>query len=170
MPKLSDTQAKVGKGHLGNASQFFVAGELCRRGHSAVVTLGNTPNVDILCSNLKGTKFVHIQVKTFRQGAPTCMVGQKAEQDFGSSFFWIITGLAPVGSDKKSEFFIIPSPIMARNIKRHVKYYRAQPRADGQKRKETSIRIVAIPPRKNKLGWSLERFRNNWRLIDEALK
>jgi hypothetical protein len=26
----------------GNASQFFIAGELCRRGYAAVVTLGNT--------------------------------------------------------------------------------------------------------------------------------
>ena len=44
----------------GNASQFFVAGELCRRGYYAVVTLGNAANTDILCSNVAGTKFVHI--------------------------------------------------------------------------------------------------------------
>ena len=53
------------KNYRGNASQFFIAGELCRRGYSAVVTLGNTPNRNILCSNLEGTKFVHIQVETF---------------------------------------------------------------------------------------------------------
>jgi hypothetical protein len=51
------------KSTRGNASQFFVAGELCRRGWVAVVTLGNTPNTDILCSNTAGTKFVHVQVK-----------------------------------------------------------------------------------------------------------
>src|SRR5207244_4409272 len=51
------------KSSRGNASQFFIAGELCRPGYSAVVTLGNTPNVDILCSNQKGTRFAHIQVK-----------------------------------------------------------------------------------------------------------
>lgn len=44
----------IDKSTRGNASQFFVAGELCRRGYSAVVTLGNTPNTDILCSNLDG--------------------------------------------------------------------------------------------------------------------
>jgi len=33
------------KSSRGNASQFFIAGELCRRGYSAVITLGNTPNV-----------------------------------------------------------------------------------------------------------------------------
>ena len=43
------------KNAIGNASQFFIAVELCRRGYSAVVTLGNTPNTDILCSNYQGT-------------------------------------------------------------------------------------------------------------------
>lgn len=37
----------VDKISRGNASQFFVAGELCRRGYCAVVTLGNTPNTDV---------------------------------------------------------------------------------------------------------------------------
>jgi hypothetical protein len=67
----------------GNASQFSIAGELCRRGHAAVVTLGNTPNVDILCGNAGGTRFAHIQVKTFEPGNRTCSVGQKAAKDFG---------------------------------------------------------------------------------------
>lgn len=61
-----------------NASQFFIAGELCRRGYSAVVTLGNTPNVDILCSNQQGTRFAHIEVKTFVPGNKACSVGMKA--------------------------------------------------------------------------------------------
>ena len=56
------------KSARGNASQFFVAGELCRRGLVAVVTLGNTPNTDILCSNPSGTWLVHVQVKTFVPG------------------------------------------------------------------------------------------------------
>ena len=60
------------KSSRGNASQFFIAGELCRRGYSAVITLGNTPNVDILCSNQQGTRFAHIQVKTFVLGGRTC--------------------------------------------------------------------------------------------------
>jgi hypothetical protein len=76
------------KSTRGNASQFFVAGELCRRGYSAVVTLGNTPNTDILCSNLEGTRFVHIQVKTFIPGNRTCSVGLKAERNFGKKIFF----------------------------------------------------------------------------------
>lgn len=62
---------KKDKSSRGNASQFFVAGELCRRDLVALVTIGNTPNTDILCSNKEGTKFVHIQVKTFVPGNRT---------------------------------------------------------------------------------------------------
>lgn len=83
------------KSHRGNASQFFVAGELCRRGYAAVVTLGNTPNTDVLCSNRGGTKFVHIQVKTFLPGTKTCSVGLKAERRFGPTFFWVLAGIPP---------------------------------------------------------------------------
>lgn len=74
------------KSYRGNSSQFFVAGELCRRSYAAVVTLGNTPNMDLLCSNRDGTKFVHIQVKTFVPGSKTCSVGKKSERMYGSNF------------------------------------------------------------------------------------
>ena len=41
------------KNARGSAAQFFVAGELCRRDLVAVVTMGNTPNTDVLCSNVR---------------------------------------------------------------------------------------------------------------------
>ena len=69
------------KNARGSAAQFFVAGELCRRDLVAVVTMGNTPNTDVLCSNVEGTKFVHIQVKTFPPGNRKVTVGMKAEKD-----------------------------------------------------------------------------------------
>ena len=37
----ADSAQRHDKGHRRDASQFFVAGELCRRGLVAVVTLGN---------------------------------------------------------------------------------------------------------------------------------
>ncbi|MBU2609465.1 MAG: hypothetical protein KJ606_00760 [Chloroflexi bacterium] len=104
------------KSTRGNASQFFVAGEPCRRGYSAVVTLGNTPNTDILCSNIEGTKFVHIQVKTFVPGNRTCSVGMKAEKDFGENFFWVLGGIPGPGSKSSFEYYIIPASEMSKNI------------------------------------------------------
>ena len=79
------TKTTKNKNHRGSASQFFVAGELCRRGYVAVVTMGNTPNTDILCSNEEGTKFVHIQVKTYEPGHKKVAVGKKAEKDYGKN-------------------------------------------------------------------------------------
>jgi hypothetical protein len=99
----------------GNASQFFVAGELCRRGLIAVVTMGNTPNTDILCSNELGTKFVHIQVKTFVPGNKTVSVGKKAERDYGKRFIWVLSGIPQPESDKPFEFYIVPSSIVSKN-------------------------------------------------------
>jgi hypothetical protein len=113
---MARTKVPKDKTARGNASQFFIAGELCRRGHSAVVTLGNTPNTDILCSNIEGTRFVHIQVKTFIPGSRTCSVGAKAERCYGDNFFWVLGGIPAPNSSDKFEYFIIPSAVMAKNI------------------------------------------------------
>lgn len=104
------------KSYRGNSSQFFVAGELCRRGYAAVVTLGNTPNTDVLCSNRGGTKFVHIQVKTFVPGSKTCSVGKKAERMYGSNFFWVIGGIPTPSSELPFRYYIVPSNEMASNV------------------------------------------------------
>lgn len=85
-----------------NASQFFVAGELCRRGFYAVVTLGNAANTEILCSNVAGTKFVYIQVKTYVPGNKTCSVGQKQRKSIKTIFS---------GSSKASESLMMKGTI-----------------------------------------------------------
>ena len=152
-----------------NASQFFVAGELCRRGYSAVVTLGNTPNVDILCSNKGGTRFVHIQVKTFLPGNKTCSVGMKAQRDFGSSFFWILAGIPAPGSDRAFEYFIIPSSEMARNVSEAHALWLRTPGVKGQSHKDNTVRTVHLPPHKSVSGWEISKYLNRWDLIEDKL-
>jgi hypothetical protein len=157
-------------GTRGNASQFFVAGELCRRGYAAVVTLGNTPNTDILCSNLAGTHFVHIQVKTFKPGIKTCSVGQKAERDFGSNFFWVLGGIPTPSSDRPFEYYIIPSSVMAYNVAAAHKKWLADPGVRQQARKDSLVRTVHLPPHKNYIGWDISEYLNRWDLIEVKLK
>jgi hypothetical protein len=105
----SQTKNKTARG---NSAQFFVAGELCRRGHSAVVTLGNTPNTDILCSNEEGTRFVHVQVKTYVPGNRTVTVGLKAEKNFGENFIWVLAGIPSSESHTPFEYYIVPSRLV----------------------------------------------------------
>ncbi len=153
----------------GNASQFFVAGELCRRGYSAVVTLGNTPNTDILCSDLAGTKFVHIQVKTYIPGNKTCSIGKKAEKHPGDNFFWVLGGIPIPESDKGFEYYIIPSEVMAENTRRTHQLWKDTLGQKGQKHMDTDLRMVMIPPHKSQYGWDISQYFNRWDLIEAKL-
>ena len=153
----------------GNASQFFVAGELCRRGYSAVVTLGNTPNTDILCSNLEGTKFVHIQVKTFVPGISTCSVGLKAEKDFGPKFCWVLGGIPQTEDNSDFQYYIIPSKVMAKNVYKAHQHWLKTPGKKGQPHNDNSVRAVYLPPKKSLTGWRIKRYLNRWDLIEQKL-
>jgi hypothetical protein len=157
------------KSTRGNASQFYIAGELCRRGYMAVVTMGNTPNVDILCSNIAGTKFVFIQVKTFVPGNRTCSVGMKAERDFGENFFWILGGIPHPGSNASFEYFIIPARDMSKNVQEGQRLWLKTPGKKGQRHHDSRVRIVLLPPFKSPRGWDLSQYRNRWDLIDQKL-
>jgi hypothetical protein len=157
------------KSSRGNASQFFVAGELCRRGYAAVVTLGNTPNTDVLCSNREGTKFVHIQVKTFVPGNKTCSVGAKAEGSYGPGFFWILAGIPLPESEAPFEYYIIPAADMARNVSSFHKRWLATPGKSGQPHKDSGVRAVNVPPGGRSYLWSIAEYRDRWDLIEEQL-
>ena len=49
---------------IGNSGEYFVAGELERRGYTAAVPMSNTPDFDILAINRETKKQFAIQVKT----------------------------------------------------------------------------------------------------------
>ncbi|HOB97206.1 MAG TPA: hypothetical protein PKM43_00510 [Verrucomicrobiota bacterium] len=132
------------KSTRGNASQFFVAGELCRRGYAAVVTMGNTPNTDVLCSNLAGTKFVHTQVKTFVPGNRTCNVGIKAEQDCGPNFFWVLGGIPMLNSERPFMYYIIPSADMSTNISNIHRKWLSMPGKEGRQHRDSKVRAVNV--------------------------
>lgn len=157
------------KSSRANASQFFVAGELCRRGFSAVVTMGNTPNTDILCSNLEGTRFVHIQVKTFVPGNRTCSVGMKAEKFFGENFFWVLGGIPKPNTTDSFEYFVIPASVVARNVTKAHRRWLKTPGAKGQPHKDSKVRTIPLPPRRSVSGWDISEYLNRWDLIEKKL-
>lgn len=153
------------------ASQFFVAGELCRRGLVATVTRGNCPNTDILCSNPEGTKFVHIQVKTFRPRDHTCSVGIKSERDYGENFFWILGGIPEPESDLSFQYYVIPSKDMAENISECHRFWIRTPGKSGRPHNpKSAVRVVHLPPYTCLNGWSIKPFLNKWDLIETHLK
>ena len=144
-------------------NQFFVAGELWRRGHFAAVTLGNCINTDILCSNSEGTRFVHIQVRTFVPGDIACIVGLIGEIDFGENFFWILGGIPQPYQNCGFEYYIIPSREMAKHVTAAHKIWVKVHRNSGE-------RIVELPPHKPlRSGWDISPYKDRWDLIEEIL-
>ena len=128
-------------------------------------------NTDILCSNKEGTKFVHIQVKTFRPGDKDCSVGIKAEKSYGDNFFWILCGIPePEDREQNFKYFIIPSAEMGRNVRESFELWAKTPGMKGQVRnKENTFRALVLPPRKDLNGWDISPYLNNWKLIEARL-
>jgi hypothetical protein len=157
------------KNARGSSAQFFVAGELCRRDLVAVVTMGNTPNTDILCSNTEGTKFVHIQVKTYVPGNKTVTVGQKAEKNFGDNFIWVLAGIPKSNSDADFEYYIIPSPAMSKNVAKAHKLWLSETGKNGRVRQDGTVRTVHLPPNTSYSGWRIDEYKNKWEIIENLL-
>ncbi len=167
--KIINDDLKIDKSSRGAAAQFFVAGELCRRGMVAVVTLGNSPNTDILCSNSQGTKFAHIQVKTFSPGNKTVMVGPRSEIEYGESFFWVLAGIPVDNASQDFVYYVIPSKVMAANVSESHKKWVSEPGKNGRVHNDSNVRTIALPPFVCNTGWDLRSCRNNWNLITEFL-
>lgn len=159
------------KGYRADASQFFIAGELCRRRLVAVVTLGNCPNTDILCSNREGTRFVHIQVKTYVPGSRTCPIGRKGERDYGSNFFWVLGGIPVPGSDVPLEYYIVPSAVMARGLTEDFRVWSTTPGPIKKQRNvNNTMRNLLLPPRSGPSGFNVAAYKNRWDIIEKKLK
>ena len=157
----------VNKIAQGNAAQLLVASELNRRGWSAAVALGNTPHVDVLCSNADGTRFAFIQVKSFHLTSKSCTVGTKAENTYSENFFWIIVGLADL-KEHHDMFYIISASEMSKNIRRIHKKWLETPGRNGKVHKDNSIRKVCIGSKKHE--YSIDCWENRWDLIETILR
>lgn len=164
---MKRARSDVSKNCLGNAAQFFVAGELSRRGVVAALTLGNCPDTDILCSSADATKFAYVQVKTFLPGRRKCIVGMRAEKPYGKGFFWVLAGIPESGSG--FQYYIIPAAEMARHVGKGHDMWKATVGRSGQPHQTSKVRTVALPPHKSRDGWSIEEYKDQWEAITEHL-
>ncbi len=132
--------------------------------------MGNCPNTDILCSDVRGTRFAHVQVKTFVPGSRTCSVGLKAEHEYGPNFFWVLGGIPAPESKLPFGYYIIPSREMALNVREGHDLWLKTPGKRGQPHSaETTIRTVQLPPRVHRNGWSIVPYAERWDLIEACL-
>ena len=133
------------------------------------LSLSGTANTDILCSNVEGTKFVHVQVKTYLPGNKTCSIGQKAEKSYGDNFFWVLGGIPDPSQTAEFEFYVIPASVMSKETQEMHHRWLNTPGKDGRPHKDTSVRTTFIPPASNQYSWDISSYKNAWHLIAEKL-
>ncbi|MDO8589850.1 MAG: aspartate ammonia-lyase [bacterium] len=138
----------------GVAGEYFVAGELSRRGFLASITLRNTKGVDIQCSNGDASKSVSIQVKTNKGSSRKWVMNRKAEDYYADNLFYIFVNL---NDNKKSpDYFVVPSKVAAEYTKKNHIEWLGRPRRDGNPHKDNDMRkFVDLE----------ERYLNRWELL-----
>jgi hypothetical protein len=99
----------------------------------------------------------------------TCSVGLKAERVFGDNFFWVLGGIPAPTSQLPFEYFVIPSAVMAKNVKGAHLLWLKDVGAKGQIRNDSKVRTVHLPPFKSYSGWDVSEFRDRWDLIEAKL-
>lgn len=122
----------------GVAGEYFVAGELSRRGFIASITLKNSRGIDVLVSNEAATKTIGVQVKTNKNNQTQWMLRDKAENYVAENLFYVFVNLRDKHS--RPDFYIVPSKEVAKHVKASHRKWLETPGKRGQKHNDNSIR------------------------------
>ena len=152
--------------------EYLVSAELCRRGYISTTFTGNVPDFDILAINDKH-KTIPIQVKTINAGAwqfnaakyiqieqkkKVQKVAGKIKKDHPNLIFVFVK----VIGQGRDEFYIMQLRDLQYIIFRDYKKYLKD--RGGIRPKKPDSTHTAVSPHE------IERFRNNWELIEEEFK
>jgi len=101
------------KTHTGISSEFFVAGELARRGYNVTMTFGNTKAIDLLIE--KDGDLIPVQVKGIQRKKSICWNISLSKLK-GESIMYVLVNL---NSDTYSppEFFVLTEKEVTRHFK-----------------------------------------------------
>ena len=140
---------------VGVAGEYFVAGELSRRGLIAAITLRNSRGADILVSRPSGEKSASIQVKTSLNPTASWQLNKSDEEPKGPNHYYIFVVLN--GHDGHPEYHIVKGDIVTRCKEEHQEWLKGKKR-DGGERKDPDRRVFQPRPGEN--------FRDRWEDID----
>ncbi len=121
----------------GNAGEYFVAGELERRGFTVAVPMSNTKDFDILAINRESFQQYAIQVKTTSYKKKEWTLSYKNENLFGDNIIYVFVSLNELDIP---EYHIVPSKIVADTIKDSHYQWLNTPGRNGQKHNDNSMR------------------------------
>lgn len=147
---------KIPSNQIGVAGEYFVAGELSRRGHIASVTLKNTKGIDILVTDESASKYIGVQVKTNSASRTEWMLNKKAETFNAPNLFYVLVNLC---GSKPPEFYVVPSSVVAEyTAVNHAKWLNT-PGRGGRKHVDTPMRKFRDPEGTYRDRWDLLELR-----------
>ena len=160
---------KVNSNITGATGEFFVAGEISKRGAVATLTLKNTPKIDILATNLKKGAFANIQVKTRskdnKQGWK--LTNKVEEKSDIKNLFYVFVNLRE--NDELIDYYIIPHNEFADFIIDKHKRWMNIPDRNGNQHKDNTIRN--FKPEKEHLPFYKadvdlgKKYKNKWEVL-----
>ena len=124
--------------NIGNSGEYFVAGELERRGFTVAVPMSNVKDFDILAIHRDTYEQFAIQVKTTGYKQKKWTLSKKNETLKGEHIVYVFVSLNELDTP---EYHIVPSKIVAETITNYHQNWLNELGKKGQKRNDTSIRI-----------------------------
>lgn len=124
--------------NIGNSGEYFVAGELERRGYTVAVPMSNVKDFDILAIHRSTYRQFAIQVKTTGYKQKKWTLNKKNEYLIGDNIFYVFVSLNELDVP---EYHIVPSKIVAETIKTFHQNWLGTPGKNGQQRNDTNIRV-----------------------------
>lgn len=121
----------------GNSGEYFVAGELERRGFTCAVPMSNTKDFDILIINRENNNQYAIQVKTTSYKQKKWTLSKKNEDLVGDNIFYVFVSLNEL---ETPEYHIVPSSVVAKSVKDGHQLWLDTPGKQGQKHNDNNIR------------------------------
>lgn len=122
----------------GVSGEYFVAAQLSRLGYIASITLKNTKGVDVLATNEDASRSVAIQVKTNQGDRKSWLLHKKAESNVAKNLFYVFVNLKDKAS--QPDFYVVPSRIVANQIRKGHARWLATPGKRVKKHKDTTMR------------------------------
>jgi hypothetical protein len=153
---MGQAESKLSPTQVGIAGEYFVAGELSRRGLIAAVTLRNTRGIDILVSRPGGMKSATIQVKTSLNLTASWLLNKSDEAAKGPNHYYIFVVLN--GRDGHPEYHVVKGDLVADRCKSEHQDWLKGKKRDGAERKDSDMRTFQPRPDEN--------FRDRWDDID----
>ncbi len=139
---MSHTRASttLQSGLSGVAGEYFVAGELSRRGFIASITLRNAQGIDILATKPDSTHIIGIQVKTNQHSRRQWPMHKKIEDMVRPDLYIVFVNLN--GASEPS-YHIVPSAVVADYCRTTHATWLATPGKRGRQYRDNPVRTFA---------------------------